>query len=123
MRSAVSSSAWLASSSSCGSMSRIVFSMVSAAPSLNTYRSRRVSSFVPSSAMWSLLSGGESRGFPARPRRNARTVAAAQLGENALAVRADEPLRIGAGDVHHAHGGRAEPLEHAELLHVRVRVG
>src|SRR5215204_2043154 len=103
-------------------MSRIVFSIVSAAPSLNTYRSRRVSSFVPSSAMSSLLSGVEGHGFPVRCGRNARTVLAAQFGKDALSVHPDEPVRIAAADVHHAYHGRTEPLQHPDLLHMSVGI-
>jgi len=49
-RPARSCSCW-ACSSSCGSMSRIVFSIVRAAPSLYTNRSRRVSMFSPNKAI------------------------------------------------------------------------
>src|SRR3954466_10043654 len=104
-------------------MSRIVFSIVSAAPSLNTYRSRRVSSFVPSSAMSSLLSGLEGHDFPLRSGRNARTVLAAQLGKDTLSVHPDEAFRVAATDVHHAYDRGAEPLQHSDLLHVRVGIG
>src|SRR5215211_6506504 len=65
------------------------------------------------------VEGDDLAGAPAR---NARAVLAAELGENALAVHADKALRIGSAHVHHADDRGAEPLQHADLLHVRLGI-
>src|SRR5205085_10636739 len=71
---------------------------------------------------------GITKGSPSWSARNTRAFSAcvtsgAELGQDALAVRAQQPVRVGAGAVHDADRSRTELLEHPEPLHVRVRIG
>src|SRR6059058_5058106 len=51
------------------------------------------------------------------------SVLRAKLGEHAVAVGADQPVRVGARAVHDTDRARSELLELPDPLHVRVRIG